>query len=53
VLRLQVLCFGALKLSIEAFSFSVLKLYVEAPSSLLWCVEVLRSLVNLCVEALC
>ncbi len=41
VLRFKVLCFGALKIC------------VEAPSSLFWCVEALRSLVNLCVETLC
>jgi hypothetical protein len=35
VLRLQVFCFGALKLCIEVFCFGVLKLCVEAPSSLL------------------
>ncbi len=52
MLRFQVLCFGVLKLCVEAFCFGVLKLFVEAPSFLFWCVEALRSLVNLCVEAL-
>jgi hypothetical protein len=52
VLKFEAFCYNALKLSVEAFCFNVLKLCVEAPSSLFWCVEALRSLVNLCVEVL-